>query len=121
MVDWYGILRLFDFCHASPLDHLLNEIFNRQNSTGKKYIYFQGRAQEFEREGAQFKAKPAGPDVVKSKKKVITLAAVQYSTQSQVKRKKGQHTLRLFCKRISPLLCAFVCGEREGRFTWIRP
>ena len=93
----------------------------------------QGRAQKFEKGGPQFKAKPAGPNIVKSKKrkkghqahtcptfrpntskkqkKVIKPALVQFSAQRQVKRKKKgqQHALRLSFLRISPLL-AFVWG-----------
>ena len=45
--------------------------------------------------GAQFIAKPAGPNIVKSKK-------------------KGRHALRLSFIRISPLLCAFVCMGGGG-------
>ena len=84
------VVRLLTSVMLRPwaLDHLLNEKFNKQNSTGRKYIYFQGMPRNLRGRGAQFKAKPAGPDVVKSKKKVITPADVQYSAQSQVKSKK---------------------------------
>ena len=77
----------------------------------------QGRAQEFEWGGAQFKAMPAGPDIFSlSKEKVITSQNVQFFAQSQVKsKKKSSHphiTLNTYITFTPRKFCAFICGGR---------
>ena len=63
-------------------------------------MYFRGVPENLKSGGgAQFKAKPAGPDIVKGK--------------------KGHHALRLSFIRMSSLLCAFVCAG--WRPPWVRP
>ena len=55
----------------------------------KKVTTTRGVPRNLKREVSQFKAKPAGPDIVKSsKKKVITSAGVLFYSRNQVNSKK---------------------------------
>ena len=69
---------------------------NHAKQSQKVFVFygnlFQGHAQKFEKGGgANFKTKPAEPDI-------------------KISKKKGHHARRLSFIRILPLLSAFVCG-----------